>query len=123
MPDDIIDIGVVALRTYKSEREFQSAILADAEAAGFALRYHPYSSLRSTAGFPDLTLVNSERGLLVMAEVKTNRGRVSPEQLDWLVGLRAAGVYAPLWRPRIAGAISDWLYDPVGEPPGNRDLD
>lgn len=122
-PHDVVEINAIELRTYNSEREFQSAILHDAESAGWSLRYHPYSSMRSTAGFPDLTLVNPERGIAVLVEVKTNRGIVSPPQREWLIGLRAAGLNACLWRPRIAGDISDWLHDPAGEPPGCKDLE
>ena len=118
-PHDTIDIA--ELEAYKSESRFQSEIVYEARVAGWGLWYHPYDSRRSTSGFPDLTMVNIERGLAVMAELKTERGIVSPEQRGWLVGLRAAGIYAPLWRPSMSGAIADWLHNPAGPPPGNED--
>jgi hypothetical protein len=34
-----------------------------------------------------------------MAELKTQTGRVSPEQQQWLALLDAAGVETHLWRP------------------------
>lgn len=122
MPNDIIDAAdIITRERLKTEEEFQSAILYEADCAGWGLRYHPYDSRRSESGYPDLTMVHVDRGLLVMAELKTDRGRVSPEQRGWLTGLRMAGVHAPLWRPRMASAISDWLYDPTGAPPGSED--
>lgn len=47
-------------------------------------------------GFPDLVLA---RERVVFAELKSERGKVQPEQSDWLERLRAAGAEAHLWRP------------------------
>lgn len=51
-------------------------------------------------GFPDLVLIRN--GVLVVAELKTDRGQTSPEQDDWLGAFQAAGIEATVWRP------SDW---------------
>lgn len=51
-------------------------------------------------GFPDLVLIRGSR--LVVAELKTNRGRVRPEQSEWLAAFVTAGAETYLWRP------SDW---------------
>ncbi len=51
-------------------------------------------------GFPDLVLCNGRR--VVFAELKSARGKVSPEQGAWLLGLGDAGQEAFLWRP------ADW---------------
>lgn len=48
------------------------------------------------AGFPDLCLV---RDRIVFAELKNERGRVSPEQQQWIAALEQAGVEAYVWRP------------------------
>jgi hypothetical protein len=47
-------------------------------------------------------LIHERRGLVVVAELKSEKGRVPPEQKRWLKAFRAAGVPAYLWRP------SDW---------------
>lgn len=38
-------------------------------------------------GYPDLTLAHGPAGRLVFAELKTARGKVTPEQADWLHAL------------------------------------
>lgn len=48
------------------------------------------------AGFPDLCLV---RDRVVFAELKNERGKVRPEQAEWLAALEASGVEAYVWRP------------------------
>lgn len=63
------------------------------------LVYHPYDSRRSTPGFPDLTLARN--GRLLFIELKTARGKVSPDQQFWLDTLaKCDGVeMAEVWRP------------------------
>ncbi len=51
-------------------------------------------------GFPDLVLVRGDRILFV--ELKTDVGRLTNEQADWLSALKAAGAAVYLWRP------ADW---------------
>lgn len=48
-------------------------------------------------GFPDLFMVRRERVLAV--ELKGDRGRVTPEQADWLRALSDAGVEVAMWMP------------------------
>lgn len=72
------------------------------------LIYHPWNSQRSTPGYPDLTLVHPERLVIIFAELKSESGRVKPEQKLWKEVLQrvedASGgrVLYRLWRP------SDW---------------
>jgi hypothetical protein len=69
------------------------------------LIFHPYSSKRSTPGFPDLTMVHPQRNVLIFAELKTEKGRITQEQGLWGEALRrveeASGgvVRYRLWRP------------------------
>lgn len=49
-------------------------------------------------GYPDLTIVGPA-GVL-FRELKTEVGRLSPEQREWLADLTAAGADAGVWRPR-----------------------
>jgi len=60
------------------------------------LCYHTYNSRRSEPGFPDLVIVGSR---MIIRELKTERGRVRPEQRVWLDALVRAGQDADVWRP------------------------
>jgi len=83
-----------------TEAQWQRRVIDLAGWCGW-LAYHPFDSRRSTAGWPDLALVRD--GRLVLAELKSEAGRVSPEQRTWLAELSSvAGVETYLWRP------SDW---------------
>lgn len=60
---------------------------------------------RVTPGFPDLTLVRGEE--LIFAELKTETGRVRPEQTEWLAALEnVPGVETFVWRPSDFDAIN-----------------
>lgn len=48
------------------------------------------------AGFPDLILV---RDRVVAVELKNEKGRVTPEQREWMAALDVAGVETYVWRP------------------------
>lgn len=48
------------------------------------------------AGFPDLILV---RETTIAAELKSEYGRLSPEQEEWLAYFHNAGVETYIWRP------------------------
>ena len=61
------------------------------------LCYHTHDSRRSEPGFPDLVIVGSR---MIIRELKTERGRLRPEQRTWLDALTAAGQDADIWRPR-----------------------
>lgn len=63
---------------------------------------------RVTAGFPDLVLVRD--GELIFAELKTQTGRVRPEQAEWLAALENVdGVETYVWRPDDFDAINTRL--------------
>lgn len=49
------------------------------------------------------------RSRLVFAELKSTRGRVTPEQQAWLDQLPATGTETYLWRP------ADWLSGVIPE--------
>lgn len=48
-------------------------------------------------GFPDLVLVRAER--IIFAELKTDDGEMSVEQIDWMVDLYHTRVEVMLWTP------------------------
>lgn len=60
--------------------------------------YHPRLSIYSVQGWPDYALVRPPR--LVLAELKTEKGKVSHHQVAWLERLeQVPGVEVYLWRP------------------------
>jgi hypothetical protein len=83
-----------------SERDFQAQVIAYAELLGWMV-YHTHDSRRSNPGWPDLALVRGHR--LLLWELKSEKGRVSPEQQDYIVRLiQVRVVEAGILRP------SDW---------------
>lgn len=80
-----------------SEAKWQDTILRAARLQGW-LAYHTYDSRRSTPGFPDLVLVRPPR--IVVAELKTEHGRLSKEQEKWLATFaKCPGTEVYVWRP------------------------
>jgi len=57
--------------------------------------YSPYDSRRSPAGWPDLTIIGIH---VAYREVKTGRGRPTPEQTDVMRRLQDAGADVAVWR-------------------------
>lgn len=97
-----------------TEAQLLDGILGTPRNPGIALAlgwrgYHTHRSQHSPAGFPDLTLVKA--GRLIFAELKTERGKTTPEQDAWLADLRTveletydtdpldAVVRVYVWRP------------------------
>jgi hypothetical protein len=79
-----------------TEAQFQAQVIQLATLLRWRC-YHTWTSLHSAAGYPDLTLVRGKR--LVFAELKSERGKVRPEQEAWLHDLHEAGAQAFIWRP------------------------
>ena len=59
------------------------------------------------AGFPDLVLVG--RGRVIVAELKRETGRATPDQLAWLAAFADAGVESVVWTPSCFDAIAKEL--------------
>ena len=85
-----------------TEKEFQAQVVALAKTLGYRV-YHTYFSIHSERGWPDLALFREGRFLL--AELKTDKGKVSDKQTEMLADLKAAGVEVHLWRPADFDAI------------------
>jgi hypothetical protein len=93
----------------QSERDFQTAVIQYARLQGWLVA-HFHDSRRQVAdrlvgdadakGFPDLVM--TREGFLIFAELKTEKGRVSPAQRQWLDALQL-----PAW----------WLHGRSGYPP------
>ena len=82
------------------EADWQATVVDLARLAEWAV-YHTRDSRGSEPGFPDLVLVRPPR--LVVAELKTARGKLRREQRVWLHLLAGVpGVEVKCWRP------ADW---------------
>lgn len=70
--------------------------------------YHTKDSRRSAKGFPDWTICGNR---ILFRELKTQRGKVTPEQQEWLRALAFAGADADVWRPEdlLSGRIAHEL--------------
>lgn len=83
-----------------SERDFQRRVVELAVRHGWRV-FHVHNSRRSEPGWPDLAICRP--GALILAELKTDTGKLRPEQTEWLELLRTVpGLTVRLWRP------SDW---------------
>ena len=90
-----------------SEKEFESQVKDLAKIFGWKY-YHTWRSIHSPAGYPDCCLVRENR--LLFAELKSEKGKVTPAQQEWLDALDATGkceVY--LWRPAQIEEIAEIL--------------
>ena len=101
-----------------TEAEFLQTTVAILRHGGYGRLLHIIDAkahARVTAeGWPDIFAIHPQHGLLV-AELKTETGRVTAAQYDWLDDLRQhlpppanryAASRAHLWRPRDADAIA-----------------
>lgn len=81
-----------------TEAQLQGTITDMATLLGWRW-YHTHDSRRSVPGFLDLYLVHAGQRRVMLREIKTTKGRLSPAQRDWLADLKAAGQDADVWRP------------------------
>lgn len=89
-----------------SERDFQRQVVELARRVGFSV-YHTHDSRRSEPGFPDLLCARA--GRLLVAELKTEKGRLTGSQRAWLQTLEQAGVETHVWRPSMWPEIVEVL--------------
>ncbi len=100
-------MSVVAI----SERDLQNAIVQAAHLYGYMV-FHARPALSAKGwrtavqydgtGFPDLVMVGKDR--IVFAEIKSEKGKPSPAQQQWIAGLEAVArasstVRVCVWRP------------------------
>ena len=80
-----------------SERELQTHVVAMAKALGWAV-FHPWTSVHSSAGWPDLFMCREGHALAV--ELKSETGKVAWQQAAWLNDLQqVSGIEVAIWRP------------------------
>ena len=95
-----------------SERQFQAQVIELARRFDWMV-FHPVTAQKKGVyatfqagdkGYPDLTLAKAGEGLL-FAELKTDTGKLSAEQLRWAFEIQRAGGEWHLWRPSDMDAI------------------
>jgi hypothetical protein len=79
-----------------TEAQWQNVVVHYAKIFSWRI-YHTHISFGSAKGFPDLVLVRPPR--LIFVELKSDKGKVKPEQLDWLTELHASRAETYVWRP------------------------
>ena len=89
----------------EKESAFQKRVIERARFFGWRQIYHPWLSIKSASGWPDLFMVRNGRA--IAAELKTNGAKPPrPNQQEWLDALDAVpGIEAYCWRPR----DMDWI--------------
>jgi hypothetical protein len=82
------------------EKHFTAQVSGLARLQGWRI-YHPWTSVHSQPGWPDLVLVRDS--IMLCVELKRNGRKPTPAQEDWLDALEhVETVKAFCWRP------SDW---------------
>ena len=98
--------GCVQTVMCQTEKAFQSAVRDYARLRGWRC-YCVWDSRNSPKGWPDLVLLRPPR--LVVAELKSTRGRLTKEQRETLNMLVACGVESYAWWPESWSIIEKTL--------------
>src|SRR3990167_8994122 len=86
------------LNLYTAEDELDAAIVGLADATGW-ISFHDRDARQDEAGWFDRVLAKAGHPL-ILAELKRQRGRLSPQQRLWQRVVRqATGIYVAEWRP------------------------
>jgi hypothetical protein len=85
-------------RIVTTERDLREQVRDLCKLFGWKL-YFSWTSIHSPRGFPDLVLVSPERKRVIFAELKTEQGKVSEYQQEWIEALTQAGAEVYVWRP------------------------
>jgi hypothetical protein len=94
---------------YSNEADFQRDVARWFKQMGGWRVYHTYQSTHSTHGFPDLAFVHSTARISGHSELKTEKGKVTDDQADWLADYADAGELVYLWRPSDIDEIMAFL--------------
>jgi hypothetical protein len=94
----VTNTGRALLLSKVTEKEWLATVRGWAKLAGWRT-YHTLRSFGSAGGFPDLVLVRAATGEILWVELKTEKGKVRPDQQAWIDDLTACGQRAFVWRP------------------------
>jgi len=79
-----------------TEKQFQEQI-KELAAIYHWKYYHTWTSIHSPRGFVDVAMVRESR--LIFAELKSDKGKLTPYQSEWLDALKKTGAEVYVWRP------------------------
>lgn len=101
-PDESITAAAQAeaLRRYYAslpEHGWQEEVESLLRGGGWNYIHLRDSRRQRATGWPDLFAVKGDKAIAI--ELKTVRGRTTPEQERWLTLLREAGIPTYIWRP------------------------
>lgn len=82
-----------------TEAELQACVIDAAKRGGWLYMHITDSRKSAAVGFPDLVLVHPVTGRLLLIELKSQTGKLRPEQEKWLAALYRGGHEAGVWRP------------------------
>lgn len=97
-----------------TERDLREWIRDLCKLFGWKMQF-TWTSIHSPKGFPDLFLANAEQRRIIFAELKSEKGKLTPEQREWLDILYACGQETYLWRPGDIEGIADIMRQPLTE--------
>lgn len=83
-----------------TEKQLQANVVRLAKLLNWRVVHH-YLSIKTEPGFPDLLLIRPPR--MVVVELKSEKGKVTPAQEAWLDDFRAVLEDVYVWRPK------DWM--------------
>lgn len=92
-----------------TEREFQRQVVDLARLFGWDFVYHPQLSKWSEKGWPDLFLARVRDQRVLLAELKSERGRLTGRQAEVIDLLRDCGMVVCVWRPSDLEEIAEVL--------------
>lgn len=98
------------------EKDFQQAVIDLARHGGWKVHHARtvkmstghWATVQGDNGFPDLMLAHRHKGI-IFAELKTDKGRLSDAQLEWIATLEEAGAEVYVWRPAQMNLIAERL--------------
>ena len=102
----VINVVRKTKKRAKVEDTFKKEIITIGKEAGWIIYSIPDSRWATAKGYPDLTIIHPEKKLLMGAELKTNSGKLTQEQILWMTIISN---YYPihLWRPKHLDIIAD----------------
>lgn len=88
----------VAVFAAVTERDWGLQVEVWAKRGGW-LYFHAFNSYGSAKGFPDYVFVRAATGEVVYAELKSESGKLTTQQMTWRDALIRAGQRWYCWRP------------------------